>query len=267
MGLADVHAHLTLPQNAAIIDELIANAEKAGVTTIITNAISAADNRAVSDLAERFALVKPAFGIHPVETVPVDRHSDSTGRDEQNSSFSVDAVLDWIRDNIEKGFAVGEIGLDGHWVPERLWEKQEQVFTALLDLALEAEKPVIIHSRKRERRTFEILAEKGIKRVIWHCFGGKLKLAKRIAERGHYLSIPANARRSKSFTAMLTSLPRELILFETDCPYLSPERGRNSQPADVALTRAYTAELWSASETEVEERLAENFTRLFGVEP
>jgi TatD DNase family protein len=267
MGLADVHAHLTLPQNAAVIDELISNARNAGVTTIISNAIDAADNRAVLELAERFALVKPAFGIHPVDAVRVERSRTTPDAAENKSPLSIDEAIQWIRDNIEQALAIGEIGLDGHWVPEELWNEQERVFSRFIGIALAADKPIIVHSRKREKRTFEILCEQRIGRVVWHCFGGKLKLAKQIAEQGHFFSIPANAKRSKGFTTMLMTLPRDQILFETDSPFLSPDRERQSQPADVAITRAHTAELWRVSEEEVEKQVADNFARLFGIEP
>jgi TatD DNase family protein len=152
-------------------------------------------------------------------------------------------------------------------VPEPLWEKQEAVFRRLLRMALDAGKPVILHTRRRERRALEIVEEMGVTRVDWHCFGGKVNLARQIAERGHYFSIPANARRSESFTRMLQTLPRERLLLETDCPYLGPEREGGSEPANVAGTAAYAAELWGVPVVEVESQLAENFARLFGTAP
>jgi len=130
-------------------------------------------------------------------------------------------------------------------------------------LAIAADKPIIIHTRKRERRAFELLQELGAKRVNWHCYGGKLKLARQIAEHGHYFSIPANARRSETFTRMLQTFPREQLLLETDCPYLAPEPGGNSEPADVARTAAYAAELWQCTAEEVSTQNSANFHALF----
>jgi TatD DNase family protein len=172
-----------------------------------------------------------------------------------------------VRDHVEQAFAVGEIGLDGYWVPEDLWPKQEEALRTLVRVALDADKPIIVHTRKRERRMLEILDELGAPRVDWHCFGGKVTLARQIAERGHYLSIPANARRSESFTRMLQTLPRERLLLETDCPYLSPNREERNEPASVAGTAAYAAELWGTTVDDVTRITSENFTRLFGVEP
>jgi TatD DNase family protein len=103
--------------------------------------------------------------------------------------------------------------------------------------------------------------------VNWHCFGGKVKLARRIAERGHYLSIPANAQRSESFTRMLQTLPRERLLLETDCPYLGPDREQDNEPANVAHTLAYACELWGVDEEQAQVQLSANFEALFGVPP
>jgi TatD DNase family protein len=168
-----------------------------------------------------------------------------------------------VRDHVQEAFAVGEIGLDGHWVPEPFWAQQEAVFCRLVRIAMEADKAIIIHTRKREKRTFELLRELGATRVNWHCFGGKLKLAREIAAHGHYLSIPANARRSESFTRMLQTLPRERLLLETDCPYLAANAGEASEPADVAQTARYAAELWGTSLDAVASQVQQNFQTLF----
>ena len=173
----------------------------------------------------------------------------------------------YVRDNAARAFAIGEIGLDGHWVPEPFWPRQEALFCQLVEIAIAADKPIIIHTRKREQRAFDLLRELGASRVDWHCFGGRVKLARRIAEHGHYLSIPANARRSESFTRMLQTLPRDKLLLETDCPYLAPEKDAASEPHNVGVTARYAAELWQATEAQAVEQLQGNFTALFGVPP
>jgi TatD DNase family protein len=237
------------------------------VTTIIANGLNPRDNRAVLELAARSPLVRPALGFYPVDTVlPRLRQLDPDFRGE-SEAVTADQGIAWLREHVEQAFALGEIGLDGHWVPESLWAEQEIAFRRLVGLALEADRAIIVHTRKRERRVLEILKELGAKRVLWHCFGGKLKLARQIAEQGHYLSVPANARRVVGFTRMLETLPRHRLLLETDCPYLAPEPGRESEPADVRLTADYASELWKVAPTEVESRLADNFFELFRAAP
>ena len=268
MGLYDVHAHLTHPKLAPELDAILARARAAGVTTIISNGLNPSDNEAVRAIAARDPLVKPAFGLYPVDAVlPEMRALGIDYPREGTSEPNAEEAIGWVRDHIDEAFAVGEIGLDGYWVPEALWERQEQSFRALVALAMEADKPIIIHTRKRERRALEILVEMGAKRVDWHCFGGKLKLARAIAEHGHWLSIPANARRSESFTRMLETLPRQKLLLETDCPYLGPERDRDNEPETVRHTLSYAAELWKLTERDALAQLSDNFTSLFGESP
>lgn len=266
MGLADVHAHLTSPRLVADEAGILERARAAGVTTIVVNGLNARDNEAVRALAARDATVKPAFGLYPVDAVLAEMQALGIEYPREGELPSASESIAWVRAHVGEAIAIGEIGLDGYWVPEALWPRQEDAFRELVALALEADKPIIVHTRKRERRCLEILEEMQVKRVNWHCFGGKVNLARAIADRGHLLSIPANARRSESFTRMLETLPRDRVLLETDCPYLSPDRARLSEPADVAGTAAYAAERWGVSVAEVTERLAENFARLFRVE-
>jgi TatD DNase family protein len=267
MGLADVHAHLTHPKLLPDVDAVLARALAAGVTTVVSNGLNPRDNEAVRALAARQPSVRPAFGFYPVDAVLADMVA--TGVDYPRDEEPVAAAdgVAWVRAHAGEALAIGEIGLDGHWVPEVLWPKQEEVFRALVTIALDAGKPIVVHTRKRERRTLELLTELGATRVCWHCFGGKVSLARQIAERGHWLSIPANARRSESFTRMLETLPRDRLLLETDCPYLSPNREERNEPATVVGTAAYAAELWGVGVDEVERRTAETFERLFGVAP
>lgn len=263
MRFADVHAHLTHPQLAGDVDGVVARARSAGVTTIVCNGLDPADNEAIRALAARYPEIKPAFGFYPVHAVLPEMRAAGIPYPGRGEPCSADDALAWLRDHIGEAIAVGEVGLDGHWVPESLWPRQEEVFRALVRLALDADKPLIVHTRRRERRAFEILRELGAERVNWHCFGGKVKLAREIAAHGHWMSIPANARRSESFTRMLETLPRDRVLLETDCPYLSATPGTGSEPADVAATAAFAAELWQVSVDEVAERTAANFTALF----
>jgi TatD DNase family protein len=264
MGLSDVHAHLTHPRLREQLPEILQRAAAAELTSIVSNGLNPSDNQAVLELARAHAIVKPALGFYPVDTVLDEMLAAGVDYPREGPPCSAEEGVAFVRDHIDEAIAVGEIGLDGYWVPEAFWEKQEQVFCELVRLAMAADKPIIIHTRKRERRAFELLQELGAKRVNWHCYGGKLKLARAIAEHGHCFSIPANARRSEVFTRMLQTFPREQLLLETDCPYLAPEPGQTSEPADVARTALYAAELWQATPADVAEQNAANFRRLFG---
>jgi TatD DNase family protein len=121
--------------------------------------------------------------------------------------------------------------------------------------------------REWVRRALELLVEHGAKRVDFHCFGGKVSLARQVADAGFYLCIPANARWSESFTRMLETVPRDRLLLETDCPYLAPVKDRSSEPSDVTHTLAYAAERWQISEAAALTQLEDNFEALFGSRP
>ncbi|HCP47439.1 MAG TPA: hypothetical protein DIU15_15465 [Deltaproteobacteria bacterium] len=267
MGLFDVHAHLTHPRLLPQVDEVLDHARSAGLSSIISNGLNPEDNQSVRDLAARCPLVRPAFGLYPVDAVLTEMAQQGLGYPREPGDWTAEEAVEWVREHAHEAIAVGEIGLDGYWVPEDLWQRQEQIFRSLVQVALDADKPIIIHSRKREQRCFEIVQELGAKRVNFHCFGSKVKRARRYAGEGYYFSIPANARRSESFTRMLETLPRDRLLLETDCPYLSPERDTTNEPANVSGTLAYAAELWGETETSVLEQLEENYCRLFGSPP
>ena len=271
MGLFDVHAHLTHPRMAPALDAVLSRAREAGVTTIVSNGLNPRDNAAVLALAEREPLVRPAIGLYPVDAVM--REMLATGvpypRDEgeDDEPPSAEEAARFVEAHVSEAFAVGEVGLDGHWVPEPLWEAQERAFRRLVAVAIEADKPLIVHTRRRERRALEILVEMGARRVDFHCFGGKVALAEQVARAGYWLSIPANVRRNEAFTRMLDVVPRDKLLLETDCPYLSPERGVPSEPAHVALTLRFAAERWGVSDEEARAELESSFEALFGVRP
>lgn len=267
MSLFDVHAHLTNDRLMAQLPDVLARARAAGVTTIVSNGLNPADNQAVADLAAAESIVRPAFGYYPVDAVLRDMRADGVEYPDQREDWDPNDAIAWVERNVGSAFAVGEIGLDGYWVPEKYWPAQEAVFRRLVQIALDADKPIIIHTRKREARTLEILQEMGAKRVDWHCFGGRVNLARRIADAGHYLSIPANVRRSEAFTRMLETLPRDKILLETDCPYLGPDKEAMNEPANVRITAQFAAELWGCSEADVIEQLTANFETLFRSAP
>ena len=269
VGLFDVHAHLTDRRLAAMEDDVVARARAAGVTTIVSNGLNPADNAATLALAARHDLVRPALGLYPVDAVLPEMLAAGVDypRDTDGPPPTAEAAIAWLEAHIDEAFAIGEVGLDHYWVPESLWARQEAVFRQLVRLALAADKVLIIHTRKAERRALEILREEGARRVNWHCFSSKVKLAREIAAEGHHLSIPANVGKAQNFQRMVDTVPREQLLLETDCPYLGPERGVLNEPANVAVTVGVVAQRWGCTEAAVVDQVSANFEALFGVAP
>jgi len=255
----DVHAHLTHERFLSDVDEVIKRAEAAGVTAIVENGLEPQSNRRALALAARHAIVKPALGIYPTdglnEHLPLDFPH-------KVAHFKVDDELAFIREQAlaHTIVAVGEIGLDGYWHGPETFALQEKLFVALLSIAKEAELPVIVHCRKCEARTLEILADFGATKVILHCFGGRVALAKKAAEaHGWRFSIPANARVNPGFAHLLAELPPECLLTETDSPYLGPVRGERNEPANVVGTIAFLAELRGWSVERAQEVVWQNY--------
>ena len=223
MGLFDVHAHLTDARLAAREAEVIAGAREAGVTTIIANGLHPADNEAVLALAARVPEVQPALGLYPVDAVLPEMIALGVEYERPDTApVPADEAVAWLQDHLEGAVAVGEIGLDRYWVPEALWGRQEEIFRRLVRLAMDADLPMIAHSRKAEARMLEILTEEGAQRVDWHCFSSKVKLGLRIAEGGHWLSIPANAGKNEGFRRLIAQLPRDKVLLENRLPLPRP---------------------------------------------
>lgn len=258
----DVHSHLTHKDFAPDLDAVVTRASDAGLAAIIVNGLEPESNRRILQLAQDYPILKPALGIYPIDAInhlaeqipfPVQR-------------FDVDQEIAFIETQAKAGrlIAIGECGLDGHWVGPETFAAQERVFEALIAIAMTHDLPLIIHTRKLEERSMQILAAHGATKVDFHCYGGKTKLAVDAAEKhGWYFSIPANAKRDGAFQKLLKTLPEEMILTETDCPYLPPEKGTRNEPRNVVGTVGLLAEYRGWTVDEARERVWTNYQRLF----
>lgn len=260
--LVDVHTHLTHEKLYATHDAVIARAVSAGISAMIVNGLEPESNRQILAMAQKYPVVKPALGIYPIEAInhlPLKLPF-------AVAQFDVDQELAFIESQAQAGtiIALGECGLDGYWVSEETFAAQERVFLCFIEMSLKYELPLIIHTRKLEARAMEILRHHNVKKVDFHCYGGRVNMAKEGAEKdGWYFSIPANARNNEAFTKMLKVLPPERILTETDAPFLPPEKGTVNEPAKVQGTVAYFAELKNISFENASQIIWDNFCRLF----
>lgn len=239
----DVHTHVTHDKFANDVEGAIGRAREAGLGAIVVNGLEPDSNRTILEMAGTHDIVCPALGIYPIDAVCNQLPDNFTL---EVTRFDVDDEIEHIgeRAAARELAAVGECGLDGHWVGEETFAEQERVFETLVDVAMSNHLPVIIHTRKREVRAAEILRHLGARYVNFHCYGGKVKNAVRWShEDGWWFSIPANARRNEAFTKMLRELPEDRILTETDAPYLAPEPGTLNEPRNVVGTVTYLAEL------------------------
>jgi len=261
----DAHAHIVHPRFAGEEDAVAERAAAAGLDAVIVNGLEPTSNRAILQLCARHDHLYPALGIYPVDAICNQIDASNWPHDwTPPAKFDVDAEIDFIASEADNIIAVGECGLDQHWVKDQAVE-QERVLRRLCEVAIAADKPMILHTRRAEARTFDILLEMGVKRADFHCYGGKLKLAKRIAAAGFYLSIPPVVERAEAFQVLARQLPIDQLLTETDCPYMGPDRGERNEPANVPRGVAAMAKARGIDEPEMAAAIRANFKRLFGV--
>lgn len=258
----DVHSHLTHKDFISDLEAVIQRADDAGLTAIIVNGLEPVSNRQILKMAERHPIIKPALGIYPIDAI---NHLGSA-LPYPVKPFDVDQEIDFIDSQAAAGriIAIGECGLDGHWVGPETFADQERVFVRLIEVAKRHDLPLIIHTRKLEARAMAILAEHQVTKVDFHCYSGKTKAAVDAAlAHGWYFSIPANCNRDGAFQKLLKNLPEDRILTETDCPYLPPEKGTRNEPSNVVGTIALLAEYRAWSVEQASGRVLENYRSLF----
>jgi TatD DNase family protein len=219
----DSHTHLDScePSNT----ELVAAAEEAGVTRMLTVGMDGDSCRSALAAAQEFGQVYAAIGRHP---------NSASGFD--------DADLAELRALAahERCVAIGETGLDYYrdYAPR---DDQERAFIAQIELAREVGKPLVIHTRSAEDDTLRILSERaGDLKVIMHCFSMPERIDECLAHENWWISFAGNATYPKAADLRSAALrvPAGRLLVETDAPYLSPQsiRGKPNDPAHVVDT-------------------------------
>ena len=248
--MIDSHTHLDLcePPDA----ELVAAAVEAGVTRMLTVGTEPASCRAALAAAEAFPQVYAAVGRHP---------NASKGFD--------DADLTELRALTEhpRCLAIGETGLDffRDGAPR---SDQERAFAAHISLARETGLPLVIHSREAAQETLAQLGSeaRGCSVVI-HCFSMPEQLQECL-DRGYAISFAGNVtyKSAADLAAAARAVPDERLLVETDAPYLTPQvvRKQRNQPAFVAHTAAFVAQLRGVSPQELDALVERNAARVFG---
>jgi TatD DNase family protein len=258
MTLVDSHAHLDMPHFDADRDAVVERARQAGIAAILTLGVDGASSQRAVALAQQYAEVYAAVGIHPHEaqhaTPEVYKTLVALARER-----TANRIIAW-----------GEIGLDYHYnhSPPDI---QRREFRRQIRLAGELDLPVCIHSRDAHSDVLTILEEERAAEVgvVMHCFSGDETVAQRCLDLGFYLSFagPVTFRNAGKLPDVVPRVPDDRLLIETDAPYLSPHpwRGREhrNEPARVAVIAARVAELRGVSVEQLGECLRGNFQALF----
>ncbi|MCL8208362.1 MAG: TatD family hydrolase [Actinomycetia bacterium] len=250
MRLVDSHGHLQDPAFDADRDLVWQRAVAAGVGVVIPGYSEASSRDAVA-LAERWPTAWAAVGIHPHEA---GEWSETCRR----------AIAEWARH--PRVVAIGEIGLDYYrdLSPRPL---QRAVFLEQLALARAAGLPVSVHSRDAEEDTLGCLGEVPEVAGVLHCFTGSERMARRLLDRGFYLSFagPLTFRNGQHLRDIARWVPLDRVLVETDAPYMAPVpyRGRRNEPAWVVHTARVLAQVKNLPEKEVFDQIVANTHALF----
>jgi TatD DNase family protein len=243
----DTHAHLDACPEPP--EELVRRAREAGVRRILTVGTTIEGGRTALSLAEAHDEVFAIVGIHPHEA---------------GSADGVDRLRPLFEH--ERAVGVGETGLDFYrdYAPR---DRQRALFAEQLELARELRKPVVIHNRAADQEVLAQLASFDGD-VVLHCFSYPGALATAL-DRGYYVSFAGNVtyKNAAELRVAASQVPRERILAETDCPYLSPEprRGRPNEPANVVHTLDALAWVRGEDSDELAAQIETNATRAFGL--
>jgi TatD DNase family protein len=173
-------------------------------------------------------------------------------------------ILELVKN--ESVVAIGEIGIDSINESYPPFSKQRELFEFQIELAVELDLPLSIHSRGCEELALEICIEKNVKRAVFHCFTGSAEAAKKITNASYYISYSGIITfKNSDFDEQIKAVPSDKILIETDSPYLAPvpNRGKQNEPAFVANIGEYVANVLELSCREFGSIVSSNFDNLF----
>ena len=255
MKLIDSHCHLNYAGLAERQDEVLANARARGIGGFLNISTRQSEWAQVVGAAERNDDVWASIGVHPHEA---DAHPDL------GAAALAEAAAH------PRVIAIGECGLDYYYDKSDRAAQRER-FQAHVDAARSTGLPLVVHTREAEADTAEILTRevgKGGVSGVLHCFTGTADLARTALGLGFYISISGivTFKNAKGLQEVAKAIPQDRLLVETDSPFLAPvpHRGQTCEPAFVADTAAFLAELRDAPLDKLAEATTSNFLKLFG---
>jgi TatD DNase family protein len=254
MRLIDSHCHLNYEGLLERQDEVLDNARERGVQGFLNISTRQREWADIIGVAEKNADVWASVGVHPHEA---DAHPDL------GAAALVEGTVH------PRVIAIGECGLDYYYDNSDRAAQRER-FEAHVDAAGETGLPLIVHTRDAEEDTAEILTravkEKGVRGVL-HCFTGSAELAKTALDLGFFISLSGivTFKNAQDLQGTARKLPLDRMLVETDSPFLAPvpHRGKKCEPAFVADTATFVAQLRGEDPDALGEATTANFFKLF----
>ncbi|GAA2715124.1 MULTISPECIES: TatD family hydrolase [Streptomyces] len=271
--VADSHTHLDMAHDS--VEDALAKAASVGVTTVIQVGCDVAGSRWAAETAAAHEAVWAAVALHPNEA-PRIVHGDPDGWSRQGARQpGGDAALEDALAEIDRLAAlphvrgVGETGLDFFRTGPEGKAAQEHSFRRHIDIAKRHGKALVIHDREAHDDVLRVLREEGApERVVFHCYSGDAEMAKTCAEAGYYMSFAGNVtfKNAQPLRDALAVAPLDLVLVETDAPFLTPApyRGRPNAPYLIPVTLRAMAAVRGIHEDALATAVAANTARAFG---
>lgn len=255
MSLIDTHCHLDYDVFKEQMPDVLERCRQAGVDKMITISTRLSKASEIIAIAEQYENIYCSIGIHPHHV------------HEEAEAFDADKMRAYL--SHPKVVAIGEAGLD-YFYETAPKDIQQKVFRHQLELCLEKDLPVVIHTRQAEEDTWEILSEMsqgGKLRGVLHCFTSADWLAEKALEIGFYISMSGivTFKKSDQLQALAKRLPQDRLLVETDAPYLAPVpmRGSSNEPSYVKYVAMFIAELRGEAYADFAQATTDNAKRLF----
>ncbi|MGW5737556.1 MULTISPECIES: TatD family hydrolase [Streptomyces] len=272
VAVADSHTHLDM--QSGTVDEGLAKAAAVGVTTVVQVGCDVAGSRWAARTAAAYDRVHATVALHPNEA-PRIVHGDPDGWSRQGArEAGGDGALDAALAEIDALAAlahvkgVGETGLDYFRTGPEGKAAQERSFRAHVEIAKRHGKALVIHDREAHEDVLRILKEEGApERTVFHCYSGDAAMAEVCAENGYFMSFAGNVtfKNAQGLRDALAVAPLELVLVETDAPFLTPApyRGRPNAPYLIPVTLRAMAAVRGIGEDAMAEAIAANTARAF----
>jgi len=272
--VADSHTHLDM--QSGTVAEALAKAASVGVTTVVQVGCDVRGSRWAAETAAAHDSVHAAVALHPNEA-PRIVHGDPGGGGPRQGPRTPGgpAALDEALAEIDRLAAlphvkgVGETGLDHFRTGPEGKDAQESSFRAHIEMAKRHGKALVIHDRDAHADVLRVLKEEGApERTVFHCYSGDAEMAEICARAGYFMSFAGNVtfKNAQNLRDAVAAAPAELLLVETDAPFLTPApyRGRPNAPYLIPVTVRAMAAVRGVDEDVLAAALAANTARAFG---
>ena len=253
--MIDTHCHIDFEEFDDDREDVIKRA-KDKLDHVIVSGYSNESNMKVLQLSKDYeGFIYPTFGFHPVSS--------------QNASEEdLKIAHENIRNNLDSILAVGEVGMDYYYVTDQaLRERQQEIFKSFLERANEYRVPIVMHVRDCEKKAVNIIEDyDDIPYFVFHCYGGSLKTAKRIMNRGDsYMSFSTMLCYSKHHQDLIEKIDLDYVLTETDSPFLAMTKEERNEPANVVKAVHKIAEIKNMDVSTVDEITTNNARKIFKI--